>query len=60
VEKPEAKAKEVQEIGSMRIATWNIRDLGGEGKKNTVKNLIKEEIIDLIGLVETKYFDVSQ
>ena len=60
MEKPEAKAKEVQEIGSMRIATWNIRDLGGEGKKNTVKNLIKEEIIDLIGLVETKYFDVSQ
>jgi len=44
----------------MRIATWNIRGWGSKGKKNTVKNLIKEESIELIGLVETKHSDVSQ
>ena len=44
----------------MRIATWNIRGWGAEGKKNTVKNLIKEESIELIGLVETKHSEVSQ
>jgi len=44
----------------MRITTWNIRGWGAEGKKATVKNLIKEERIDLIGLVETKHTEVSQ
>jgi len=44
----------------MRVASWNIRGWGTEGKKTMVKNLIKEECIELIGLVETKHFDVSQ
>ena len=44
----------------MRIATWNVRGLGSENKKRMVKNLIREESIELIGLVETKHADFSK
>jgi len=43
----------------MRLATWNIRGLGADEKKWTVKKLIKEENIDVVGLVETKHVHVS-
>jgi len=43
----------------MRIATWNIRGLGSAEKKVVVKRLLKEEHIDLIGLVETKHKDIT-
>jgi len=47
-----------QELG-MKIATWNIRGLGSDEKKWTMKKLIKDENIDLLGLVETKHADIS-
>jgi len=50
----------VPRIDSMRIAVWNIRGWGAEGKKSIVKNLIKEECIELMGLVETKHSEVLQ
>ena len=43
----------------MKIATWNIRGFGAEGKKHMIKSLIKEEMLELIGLVETKHNEVS-
>jgi len=43
----------------MRLAVWNIRGIGSEEKKIIVKKLIKEENIDLVGLVETKHSDIS-
>jgi len=43
----------------MRIATWNIRGLGANEKKRTVQKLIKEEYLDVLGLVETKHMDIS-
>jgi len=43
----------------MKIATWNIRGLGADEKKRTVQKLIKEEHLDIFGLVETKLGEVS-
>jgi len=43
----------------MKLATWNIRGLGTAEKKWTVKKLIKDENIDVTGLVETKHVEVS-
>jgi len=43
----------------MRIASWNIRGLGAQEKKLTVKRLIKGENIDLLGLVETKHAEIT-
>ena len=44
----------------MKIASWNVRGWGTEGKKTMVKNFIMGEEIDIIGLVETKHAEVSQ
>ena len=44
----------------MRIATWNIGGFGAEGKKSIIKSLIKEEMLDLLGLVETKHIEVTE
>ena len=44
----------------MRIGTWNIRGWGAAEKKNTVKSIIKEEGLEMIGLVETKHTEVTQ
>ena len=43
----------------MKIAVWNIRGLGSVEKKVTVRKLIKDEHIDMMGLVETKHSDFS-
>ena len=43
----------------MRVAVWNIRGFGAEEKKLMIKKLIKEENVDLVGLVETKQEDIS-
>ena len=43
----------------MRVATWNIRGLGTAEKKATVRRLLKDEHIDLLGLVETKHMDIT-
>jgi len=43
----------------MKIAMWNIRGLGAIEKKVTVRRLLKDEHIDLIGLVETKHMDIT-
>ena len=43
----------------MKIASWNIRGIGAEAKKVTVKKLIREERIDMLGLVETKHSALS-
>ena len=43
----------------MKVASWNIRGLGAGEKKSTVKRLIREENIELMGLVETKHSDIS-
>ena len=37
-----------------------MRGLGAQQKKTMVKNLIKNECLDFIGLVETKHVDLSQ
>jgi len=39
----------------MKVAVWNIRGIGAEAKKVTVKKLINAEKIDMMGLVETKH-----
>jgi len=44
----------------MKIASWNVRGLGAEGKKIMIKSIIKEELLDLIGLVETKHNELSE
>ena len=44
----------------MKIASWNIRGFGAERKKSMIKSLIKEEMLDLIGLVETKHNEVTE
>ena len=44
----------------MKIATWNVRGLGSQQKKSMVKNFIKDECVDFIGLVETKHDVISQ
>ena len=44
----------------MRVATWNIRGFGDDKKKCMIKNLIKEENLNLISLVETKHTEVTQ
>jgi len=44
----------------MRIATWNIRGFGAQNKKSMINCLIKEEHLDLVGLVETKHAELSQ
>ena len=38
----------------MKFATWNVRGFGSDQKKSMVKNLIRKESLDLIGLTETK------
>jgi len=43
----------------MKIATWNVRGFGLEKKRHMVKNLIKKETLDLIGLTETKHSSLS-
>ena len=43
----------------MRIAVWNVRGVGAMSKKKMVKTLIKEESIDIIGLVETKHRSIT-
>ena len=43
----------------MKIATWNIRGLGADEKKWSVQRLIKNESIDVLGLVETKHSEIS-
>jgi len=44
----------------MKLASWNIRGFGAECKKNMINSFLREENIDLIGLIETKHSDVSQ
>ena len=44
----------------MKIASWNIRGFGAEKKKSMIKALIKEEMLDVIGLVETKHSDNTE
>jgi len=43
----------------MKVAAWNIRGFEAEEKKLMVKELIKEENVELLGLVETKQDDIS-
>ena len=43
----------------MKIAVWNIRGLGAVEKKVTVRRLLRDAHIDLIGLVKTKQMDIS-
>jgi len=43
----------------MDMAVWNIRGFGNEKKKSMIKGLIKEERLDLIGLVETKHSTIN-
>lgn len=38
----------------MRIASYNIRGLGGRIKKNAIRSLIKNEKLDFICIQETK------
>ena len=44
----------------MRLASWNIRGFGDDKKKSMIKSLIKEEKLDLIGLVETKHNTLTE
>jgi len=44
----------------MKIGVWNVRGLGAQQKKTMVKNWIKNECLDFIGLVETKHVELSQ
>jgi len=44
----------------MKLAAWNVRGFGAEEKKSMVKKIIKEECLDLIGLVETKHKEVLE
>jgi len=39
----------------MLIASWNVRGFGSDNKKSMIRNFIKEEHLDLRGLVETKH-----
>ena len=54
------KKRLIKESRSMRLLTWNVRGLGAEGKKGMIKTIIKEESIDMVGLVETKHKDISE
>ena len=44
----------------MKIATWNIRGFGSETKKGMIKRIIRDEKLDILGLVETKHEEVTQ
>ena len=39
--------------------TWNVRGIGTDNKRYMVKNLIKKDHLDLIGLTETKHSNFS-
>jgi len=43
----------------MKIAVWNIRGIGSSSKKRIIRSLIREEGIDIIGLVESKHNEVT-
>jgi len=43
----------------MKIATWNVRGIGSDRKRSMVKNLIKREHLDLIGITKTKHSTLS-
>ena len=43
----------------MRIVTWNLRGVGYDNKNRMIKNLLKEEDIELVGLVDTKHSEFS-
>ena len=38
----------------MKIACWNVRGLGGDGKVGMVRKFIKEHNLSFLGIVETK------
>jgi len=44
----------------MKIASWNIRGFGIENKLKLIKTLMREENLDLIGLIEAKHSEVSR
>jgi len=44
----------------MKIGSWNVRGFGADRKKSMVKEIIRTEKLDLIGLVETKHTEVTQ
>jgi len=45
---------------AMRLGSWNIRGFGTDNKKSMIKDLIRSENLDMIGLVETKHNEVTQ
>ena len=44
----------------MKIGSWNIRGFGADNKKSMIKDFIRIEKLDLIGLVKTKHTKVTQ
>jgi len=43
----------------MKVASWNIRGFGSDTKKGMIKSIIRDEKLDMIGLIETKHEEVS-
>ena len=44
----------------MKIVTWNVRDFGTVKKKCMVRNIIRAEKLDMIGLTETKHQEINR
>jgi len=44
----------------MKIGSWNIRGFGADNKKCMIKDIIRAERLDFIGLMETKHTEVTQ
>jgi len=45
---------------AMSLGSWNIRGFGTDNKKSMIKDLIRSENLDMVGLVETKHNEVTQ
>jgi len=43
----------------MKLGVWNIRGFGTDNKKGMIKDLIRSEKLDLLGLIETKHKEVN-
>ena len=44
----------------MKFATWIVRGFGTVNKKSMVRNIIREEGLDIIGLTETKHQEITR
>jgi len=45
---------------ALRLGSWNIRGFGAENKKSMIKDLIRSEKLDMLGLIETKHNEIAQ